>query len=431
MVICGDFNYPKISWDAPDSSTGVNEQEFVEVLHDHYLSQIQRKPTRGTSVLDLAITSVPDQTSMSEVLEIDKAGLFTDHRTVFFEFHTSVKASVKMHRSVYDYAKGDFDSLRNALRSVNLTSMVGEGDLESCWQTWKDLFLAAVKDNISQNRNQATPDPAKEAIVKELNSDQRKAIFKALCARHYALILGMPGTGKTTTISCLVRLLVACGKSVLLTSYTHTAVDNILLKLKEANVDFLRLGQVHKILPELHSHSSQMAAADIKTVDALRQLYESKSVVATTCLGVNHALFSHRMFDYCIVDEASQITQPVCIGPLRRSRVFILVGDHYQLPPLVQSVEAREGGMDVSLFKRLSEQHPHAVVSLEHQYRMNQDIMELSNTLIYENRLKCGTQEVARAQLQLPNWDELVSFVKDTTSNATGGRVFSQLSIST
>ena len=43
----------------------------------------------------------------------------------------------------------------------------------------------------------------------------------------------MPGTGKTTTIACLVEVLVAQGKSVLLTSYTHSAVDNILLKLKE------------------------------------------------------------------------------------------------------------------------------------------------------------------------------------------------------
>ena len=66
-----------------------------------------------------------------------------------------------------------------------------------------------------------------------MNTDQRKAVSKALCAHHYALVLGMPGTGKTTTISCLVRVLVASGKSVLLTSYTHTAVDNILLKLKE------------------------------------------------------------------------------------------------------------------------------------------------------------------------------------------------------
>ena len=29
---------------------------------------------------------------------------------------------------------------------------MGEGDLESCWQTWKDLFLAAVKDNIPTKR---------------------------------------------------------------------------------------------------------------------------------------------------------------------------------------------------------------------------------------------------------------------------------------
>ena len=72
-----------------------------------------------------------------------------------------------------------------------------------------------------------------ESILKELNSDQKNAVSKALSAQDYALILGMPGTGKTTTIACLVRVLVASGKSVLLTSYTHTAVDNILLKLKQ------------------------------------------------------------------------------------------------------------------------------------------------------------------------------------------------------
>ena len=143
MVICGDFNYPKILWDAPDTSRGANEQAFVEVLHDHYLTQIQHKPTRGTNVLDLVITSVPDQTSV----EIDKPGLFTDHRTVF-EFRTLVRAPVKTHCFVYNYAKGDFD----ALHSVNLTSVVGDSDLESCWQTWKDLFLTAVKDNIPTKR---------------------------------------------------------------------------------------------------------------------------------------------------------------------------------------------------------------------------------------------------------------------------------------
>lgn len=49
-------------------------------------------------------------------------------------------------------------------------------------------------------------------------------------------------------------------------------------------------------------------------------------------------LFSRRKFDYCIVDEASQITLPTCLGPLRFAEKFVLVGDHFQLPPLVSLV---------------------------------------------------------------------------------------------
>ena len=108
--------------------------------------------------------------------------------------------------------------------------------------------------------------------------------MQVLCARDYCLILGRPGTGlfrissshsffiyiththslylsfshfpttpvrffhrcalylslrvlgKTTTISKLVQTLLAVGASVLITSYTHSAVDNILFKLKEVPI---------------------------------------------------------------------------------------------------------------------------------------------------------------------------------------------------
>lgn len=68
----------------------------------------------------------------------------------------------------------------------------------------------------------------------------------------------------------------------------------------------------------------------------------------------------------------------------------------------VKNIEARRGGLDVSLFKLLSEKHPQSVVDLSHQYRMNEDIMLLSNRLIYENRLKCGSTEVAKQGLTIP-----------------------------
>jgi DNA replication ATP-dependent helicase Dna2 len=46
------------------------------------------------------------------------------------------------------------------------------------------------------------------------------------------------------------------------------------------------------------------------------------------------------------------------------------------------------------MFRRLSATHPHAVIDLTHQYRMNEDVMLLSSRLIYGDRLKCGTEEI-------------------------------------
>jgi superfamily I DNA and/or RNA helicase len=66
-----------------------------------------------------------------------------------------------------------------------------------------------------------------------------------------------------------------------------------------------------------------------------------QKVVATTALGMNHPVFTQRRFDVCIVDEASQILQPASLGPLFHADRFVLVGDPKQLPPVVQSREAR------------------------------------------------------------------------------------------
>ncbi len=235
-----------------------------------------------------------------------------------------------------------------------------------------------------------------------LNVDQVHAIEKVMIAKDYALVLGMPGTGKTTTIAHIIRALVSQGKSVLLTSYTHTAVDNILLKIKDDNISILRLGAVAKVHPDVQAFAD-LAGIPKTTIAELENSYVNSQVVASTCLGVNHPIFNARIFDYCIVDEASQITLPTCLGPIRMAKTFILVGDHYQLPPLVQNKEAQEGGLDISLFKMLSDTQPDSVVNLEHQYRMAEDIMLLSNTLIYSGRLKCGTPAIATRTLSIPN----------------------------
>jgi DNA replication ATP-dependent helicase Dna2 len=79
--------------------------------------------------------------------------------------------------------------------------------------------------------------------------------------------------------------------------------------------------------------------------------------------------------------------------------------------------------MDISLFKRLSECHPHAVVHLEYQYRMHKHIMLLSNALIYENRLKCATREISETLLDLPDLDTLRADITRLEKQQQGRRV--------
>lgn len=238
------------------------------------------------------------------------------------------------------------------------------------------------------------------------NEDQVNAITKILSAQDYALVLGMPGTGKTTTIAQIIRLLVNAGKSVLVAAHTHSAVDNILAKIMHESFGITRLGAPFRVHPDVR----HLCPSPASNADELRTAYFDPPVVGTTCMGIGHWLFNKRSFDYCIVDEASQVTLPAIIGPLRFAKTFVLVGDHYQLPPVVRSSAAFDGGYDVSLFKLLCEAHPSAMVELTHQYRMNEDIMHLSNQLIYDGKLVCGSREVSQRVMPIPNKSAIASW---------------------
>lgn len=252
--------------------------------------------------------------------------------------------------------------------------------------------------------------PYNQRELQSFNNDQRKAIEKVMRAKDYALILGMPGSGKTTVIAQIIKVLVSKGQKVLLTSYTHSAVDNILLKLKGSPINIIRLGTTRKIHPEIQKY--QPSYQDAESYEEIMKQISDTQVVATTCLGLNDIFFTLKQedFDYAILDEASQISMPIALGPLRYASKFVMVGDHYQLPPLVKNEEARLGGLQESLFKMLCEAHPEAVIELTYQYRMCDDVAALSNFLIYNNKLKCGNEQVAKKKINLPKIGLLKDF---------------------
>ena len=235
----------------------------------------------------------------------------------------------------------------------------------------------------------------------KMDEYQREAFFKSIETLDYSLILGMPGTGKTTTLSFIIRYLVLImGKSVLISSHTHSAIDHIALKLQEKNLPFLRLGFEDKIDKSVRDEFL-LDKKQFKSVSEVEHCYSNTRVVICTSFGMNHSIFMRKRFDFCIVDEASQLTLPACIGSLRVAQSFILVGDHFQLPPLVRSKEALKLGYGESLFKILADSHPQAMIKLCHQYRMNEEIMLIANRLTYQNLLKCGSELVRNQFLQI------------------------------
>ncbi|KAF5095524.1 hypothetical protein DV451_004636 [Geotrichum candidum] len=130
------------------------------------------------------------------------------------------------------------------------------------------------------------------------NPDQFEAIKKVLVAQDYALILGMPGTGKTTTIAALIEILVARGQTVLLASYTHSAVDTILRKIKDSGFGILRLGRPSLVNPDVrHLAIDRLPALETsdgertqnpREADVVQLVVEAlcQSGVAETAVGV-------------------------------------------------------------------------------------------------------------------------------------------------
>lgn len=116
-------------------------------------------------------------------------------------------------------------------------------------------------------------------ILSKLNKLQQKAVLNALLCRDYCLIRGLPGTGKSSLIVALIRLAVLLGQSVLLTSYTHSAVDNVLLKLtelpEEERIRFVRIGREHRTHPSILPYSSEILSRNCRTVQDLEDLYRS------------------------------------------------------------------------------------------------------------------------------------------------------------
>ena len=176
-------------------------------------------------------------------------------------------------------------------------------------------------------------------------------VLRAVQALDYYLVVGPPGTGKTSfaLLNILKEQLLqdkqaqAQQSSVLLLSFTNRAVDEISSKLVSEGLDFIRISSALSCEPAYRPYLLENKTHHCKNVEEVRQLLASTPIIVGTTTSVASAslsLFRLKSFSLAIIDEASQILEPhlmgLLSGPISK---FVLIGDHKQLPAVVQQSE--------------------------------------------------------------------------------------------
>lgn len=226
-------------------------------------------------------------------------------------------------------------------------------------------YLSARKERRDLLLSQRPPrfDKSLDSMIFCSEDDFTRVALKAKAAQDYFLLIGPPGTGKT---SCALKKMVETfhadkDAQILLLSYTNRAVDEICKSLASIApaVDFIRVGSELSCDEAYRGH---LIENELSSCNRRSEVYERirncRIIVGTVAaISGKPELFRLKHFDVAIIDEATQILEPQLLGILcargedEKDAIdkFVLIGDHKQLPAVVQQNVEQAAIYDESL----------------------------------------------------------------------------------
>lgn len=185
-----------------------------------------------------------------------------------------------------------------------------------------------------------------EPILLDGHANVPDFLMKQLSLSDSAILMGPPGTGKTTQIAALCKSLCGQGKSVLVTALTNRALIEV--AQKDSLGKLLRDGHI------LKTKISTDEASELPALVSTKQITPCPGsvVMATFFITSGEAANSigEPPFDYVIMDEASQALTAMFTAAERLGKKRIYVGDVNQLPPVTAINNDRVQRMNYSRF---------------------------------------------------------------------------------
>ena len=151
-IIMGDFNHENIKWETLQS-TGVEDQTFLCLVQDNFLTQHVLEPTRAARILDIVLSS---QKQFVHNVVIQEPLDSSDHNQLHFNIKIkSDKAKVKQ-KCRRGFRKGNYKEIRKSLAHIDWNYKMKNKTATECWNILRGEIYSVIGSFVPTKKTRET-----------------------------------------------------------------------------------------------------------------------------------------------------------------------------------------------------------------------------------------------------------------------------------